>query len=219
MLAALVAAVGDWVAVARGSKRLEYVFKPLTLVLLIVAAVFLREGDPPARWWFTLAALAFSVAGDIFLMLPRDRFVAGLASFLVAHVCYVVAFNAPPVRGVAAWVIATVAAAVALAAAPVYLRLREAIAGSGRRELLVPITVYVAAIAAMAFFALLTVARPDWNDGRGALAAGGALLFFSSDGMIGWSRFVGDFPGSRILIIVTYHLGQAGLVLGLLGVG
>jgi uncharacterized membrane protein YhhN len=157
--------------------------------------------------------------GDILLMLPRDRFVAGLASFLLAHVCYVVAFNAPPVRGVGAWVIAIVAAAVALAAAPVYLRLRAAIAGSGRRELLVPITVYVAAIAAMVFFALLTVARPDWSGGRSALAAGGALLFFSSDGMIGWSRFVGDFPGSRILIVVTYHLGQAGLVMGLLGVG
>jgi uncharacterized membrane protein YhhN len=152
-------------------------------------------------------------------MIPQDRFVAGLASFLLAHVCYVVAFNAPPVRGVAAWVIVTVAAAVAPVAAPIYLRLRAAIAGSGRRELLIPITAYVAAIAAMVLFALLTVARPDWSAGRSALAAGGALLFLSSDGMIGWSRFVGDFPLSRILIIVTYHLGQAGLVLGLLGVG
>jgi uncharacterized membrane protein YhhN len=125
----------------------------------------------------------------------------------------------PPARGVATWVIATVAAGVALAATPIYLRLRGAIAGSGRRELLVPITVYVAAITAMVFFALLTVARPDWSVGRSALAAGGALPFFSSDGMIGWSRVVGDFPGSRILIIVTYHLGQAGLVLGLLDVG
>lgn len=218
MLAALVAAVGDWFAVARGTKRAEYLLKPLTLVLLLVAAVFLREGDPPARWWFTLAALAFSLVGDIFLMLPRDRFVAGLASFLLAHVCYVVAFNAPPARGVAAWMIAIVALAVALATAPIF-RLRAAIAGSGRHELLVPITVYVAAIGAMVFFALLTMARPEWSGGRSALAAGDALLFFSSDGMIGRSRFVGAFPGSRILIIVTYHLGQAGLVLGLLGVG
>jgi uncharacterized membrane protein YhhN len=45
----------------------------------------------------------------------------------------------------------------------------------------------------------------------------GAVLFFASDGMIGWSRFVSDFPGSRVLIMVSYHVGQIGLVLGLLG--
>jgi uncharacterized membrane protein YhhN len=78
-----------------GDEAHEYVLKPLTLVLLIAAAVSLREGDPPARWWFTLAALGSSLAGDILLMLARDRFVAGLASFLLAHVCDVVAFNAP----------------------------------------------------------------------------------------------------------------------------
>ena len=33
------------------------------------------------------------MAGDIFLMLPNDRFVAGLASFLVGHLAYVVAFT------------------------------------------------------------------------------------------------------------------------------
>ena len=47
----------------------------------------------------------------------------------------------------------------------------------------------------------------------GAIA--GALLFYLSDACIGWSRFVGDFPQSRMAIITTYHLGQIGLVLGL----
>ncbi len=28
------------------------------------------------------------MAGDIFLMLPKERFVAGLVSFLIAHLCY-----------------------------------------------------------------------------------------------------------------------------------
>jgi hypothetical protein len=36
--------------------------------------------------------LIFSLAGDIFLMLPTDRFREGLASFLAAHVCYIAAF-------------------------------------------------------------------------------------------------------------------------------
>jgi hypothetical protein len=60
MLAALVAAVGDWAAVARRAKRPEYLLKPLTTVLLIAAASFLRDGDSSTRWVFTLVALAFS---------------------------------------------------------------------------------------------------------------------------------------------------------------
>ncbi len=36
--------------------------------------------------------LFFSLMGDILLMLPRDHFVQGLVSFLLAHVCYGLAF-------------------------------------------------------------------------------------------------------------------------------
>ena len=48
------------------------------------------------------------------------------------------------------------------------------------------------------------------------LAAVGAVLFAVSDSMIAWDRFVGAFPGAGVWIMVTYHLGQAGLVLSLL---
>jgi uncharacterized membrane protein YhhN len=48
------------------------------------------------------------------------------------------------------------------------------------------------------------------------LAAAGAVLFAASDSMIAWDRFVGAFPRSGVWIMVTYHLGQAGLVLSLL---
>ena len=42
------------------------------------------------------------------------------------------------------------------------------------------------------------------------LAAVGAVLFVASDSMIAWDRFVGKFAGASVLIMVTYHLGQAG---------
>lgn len=35
-----------------------------------------------------LLALLFSLLGDIFLMLPRERFLAGLGAFLLAHLAY-----------------------------------------------------------------------------------------------------------------------------------
>ena len=44
----------------------------------------------------------------------------------------------------------------------------------------------------------------------------GAALFVASDAMIAWDRFVAPFPAADLGIMVTYHLGQAGLVLSLL---
>ena len=96
MAVAAVVAAADWVAVARRSKPLEYVCKPAVMVALVGVALALVPVSPAQRWWF-VAALVFGCAGDVFLMLPRDRFVPGLAAFLVGHLCYVVGFL---VRGV-----------------------------------------------------------------------------------------------------------------------
>jgi hypothetical protein len=51
----------------------------------------------------------------------------------------------------------------------------------------------------------------------GAFAIVGATLFYVSDALIGWTRFVKPIPRGRLVIMVTYHLGQAGLVLSLAG--
>jgi uncharacterized membrane protein YhhN len=48
------------------------------------------------------------------------------------------------------------------------------------------------------------------------LAGLGAALFVASDAMIAWNRFVRPFRAADLGIMVTYHLGQAGLVLSLL---
>jgi uncharacterized membrane protein YhhN len=217
VVAAMVVAAADWLAVARRSKPAEYVLKPLVMVLLLAAALELRHGDPNARCALVGAALLLSLVGDVFLMLPRDLFVAGLAAFLLAHVAYVGAFDSPRITGVGLGAIVVAVLAVVAVGAPIALRIRTALIRTGRASLAFAVQVYVVAISLMVIFALVTAFRPDWPADRSALAIAGALLFFGSDGMIGWSRFVRDFPGSRVLIVVTYHLGQAGLLLGLLG--
>ena len=48
-------------------------------------------------------------------------------------------------------------------------------------------------------------------------AIAGATLFFASDALIAETRFVRPVtPNLRVAIMVTYHLGQAGLVVSLL---
>ena len=83
-------AVANWIAVASEPERtaLVYVAKPATMVALIGVALALDPFDPAVRAWF-VAALVLCLAGDVFLMLPQDLFVAGLASFLLGHLCYV----------------------------------------------------------------------------------------------------------------------------------
>jgi uncharacterized membrane protein YhhN len=58
---------------------------------------------------------------------------------------------------------------------------------------------------------MLTTALATGN----ALAGVGAAFFVSSDAMIAWNRFVRPLRVADVGIMVTYHLGQAALVLSL----
>jgi uncharacterized membrane protein YhhN len=49
----------------------------------------------------------------------------------------------------------------------------------------------------------------------GMVAVIGALFFFASDALIAVNRFVSPFASARVAVIVTYHIGQVLLVLGL----
>jgi uncharacterized membrane protein YhhN len=202
---AAVFAVGDWTAKARNNRPLEYVCKPATLAALIVAASVLdpTAGAGPRRTWFVVA-LSFSLVGDILLMLDdwRDLFVFGLGAFLLAHVAYVVGFFTDP-PGALAWVVGAVIVIAVLG--PVAVRIVRSLGAES--ELRVPVVAYIVVISVMVATALAT---------GNVAAAIGAVLFASSDAMIAWNRFVRPFPQADVAIMVTYHLGQAGLVLSLL---
>lgn len=198
----LAVAAVDWWSVWAERKPVEYVFKPLTMVVLVAAVVALPDpASQAARWWLA-AGLVCSLAGDVFLML-EDLFVPGLASFLVGHVCYVVALanlGVEPAGLVVGAVL--VLAAMAVVGKRIVLGARDT-----DRRLVGPVTAYMSVIGVMVTMAVGTL-RP--------FAIAGALLFWFSDACIGWSRFVGMFRGAKMWIITTYHLGQVGLVLSLL---
>jgi uncharacterized membrane protein YhhN len=190
-------AVLDWIAVATGTKRADYFFKPATLGALIAVASVMDAPDT------VIMALAFSLFGDVFLMLPRDLFIFGLASFLIAHLFYVWAFWPLPVG----WPL--VAAVVAAVALPLYIRINKGLGERHLTKLSIPVGIYVLALGAM----VVAAGSRIFIDGRGtAFAVGGAALFMCSDALIGWTRFVKPFTWGPLAIIVTYHLAQMGLV-------
>jgi uncharacterized membrane protein YhhN len=46
------------------------------------------------------------------------------------------------------------------------------------------------------------------------MVAAGAALFFASDSCLALDRFAHPWDNSRIVVIITYHLGQILLALG-----
>jgi uncharacterized membrane protein YhhN len=176
-------AAADWWAVAGSRGRLDPTYTD-------------------RRAWF-VAALVLSLAGDVFLMLPQDRFVPGLASFLLAHVAYTVGFDLHAGSGTALLVAAV---GVVLVATVLGSWIVRALARGDHAALLGPVVAYMVVISAMLTSAL---AAGPWLGGAGAAS------FFASDALIAWDRFVAPRPWMPLAIIVTYHLGQAALVLAL----
>jgi uncharacterized membrane protein YhhN len=178
------------------------VAKPLTMVVLIAAALALDPVDGTARTWFVVA-LVLSLAGDVFLMLPRDLFVAGLASFLLGHLAYIGGLWSMGTSGAG---LAIGAAIIAVALPLLGLRILRAVRGGDEPELTVPVTVYVLVISAMVVAA---------GASGSALALAGALSFYASDALIAWTRFIQPLAWGRVAVMVTYHAAQVALVASL----
>jgi uncharacterized membrane protein YhhN len=194
-----VAALVDWFAVGLDERRVEWVAKPVATLALVVVAASLDGPFGARQVWFAVA-LALSLAGDVFLMLPKDRFVPGLASFLLGHVTYVVGFW---VEGDASAVGALAGAVgVGIVLAAVAPRIVTRVGG----ELRAPVVVYMGVIAAM--FVSAAANGPT-------LAIVGAGAFVVSDSVLAWNKFVRPLAWAPVGIMVTYHVAQAALALSL----
>ena len=207
---ALLISLLDWIAVAMKWKKLEYFAKP-GVMLALLAWMWQAGAISGQATWFAVG-LFFSLAGDIFLMLPVEQFIAGLVAFLLAHLAYLVGFNptAPPFN------LASLSPAVllGLVAGQIYRAIAAGLAASNHIQLRLPVLIYSGAISLMLLSALLTLVRDEWNAGPALLVSAGALLFFLSDTFLAWNKFVAPLAYGKLRVIITYHLGQILIVIG-----
>lgn len=204
-LLALASALACIVAYEAGRDPAARVFKPLTMVFVLAIALQPSLSTPASYRAFVVAGLAFSLAGDVFLMLPTERFVAGLASFLIAHLLYIAAF-----AGAGAFDLALLVPFLGCAVLIYAVLYRHA------GPLRLPVLAYVAAIAAMAW---LATARWLAVGQLGSLLAfSGALLFVVSDAALALNRFVRPIRHSSALVLGTYFPAQLLIALSI-GVG
>lgn len=196
---ALLLGVSDWWAVWTDRRPVRVVTKPGSLVALIGVALSLEPFDGSVRQAMVVG-LIFSLAGDVFLLGAEKWFVAGLASFLVGHIAYVVGLSSQYASSVA---LAVGLVMVAVSVATVARRIVSNVKASDHPSLVGPVVAYIAVISAMVLAAFSTAA--PW-------AIGGALLFYVSDATLAWNRFVEPRRLGPVAVMITYHLGQAGLV-------
>jgi uncharacterized membrane protein YhhN len=181
-------------AVAADNTVLEHLTKPLLLPLLIIF-VLVEVGwnaDPSIK--FLIIGQFFSFLGDVALMFDGDLwFALGIGMFLITHIFYLIGFFKIGAReGLRErrWV---------LVAYPLFWLAANAALWSGLGPLRIPIIVYSAFLVAMAMCSM----------SLGTLFGIGGALFMVSDLLIGETVAYGAFPGSGVVIMLTYIVGQA----------
>jgi uncharacterized membrane protein YhhN len=188
--------------------RVWWLGKPL--LMPAIAARFARSssGPPSPR---VLTAQAFSWGGDIALMGEGRRpFLAGVGSFLVAHLAYISAFrgrSSVPLlgsRGRRQFVLggALLSGGMALAA------------GRKDSKLAIPVAAYGATLATM----VASAAAVDHDRGRAQVLTG-AALFMLSDSLIGVRMFLGGdrYPAVETGVMTTYVAAQLCISEGMSG--
>jgi uncharacterized membrane protein YhhN len=163
---------------------------------------------PTLSWpvWLFVVGLALGLAGDIFLMFRGESFFkAGLASFLVGHIAYVIGFVFSGSVGNTAWVI--VLAMIPMAILAFFYRL---IITKVVGALKPPVIAYSLVINLMLFMALLNIVRLEWGTTATILSITGSALFVLSDSLLAYDKFarVPGPPHDELWVMITYHLAQ-----------
>lgn len=158
-----------------------------------------------------LMALLFSWAGDVLLLFTYKNelfFIAGLISFLCAHIMYIFYFANikgphPSLLKQRPWL---VVAALLYVAAFVFLLYPNLGA------LRLPVMVYACVIITMLLYSLH--AYRQLPQPTASLFVWGASFFVLSDSLLAINKFYAPFPLAGVAIMLTYCLAQYGIISG-----
>lgn len=187
---------------------LHYITKPLILISLILFFVKNSNDLPSKLRLVTNLALVFCLIGDILLMFVNTSssfFIAGLVSFLIAHILYIIVFSKTRNKNKKPTII--------LALLTVYALGILYFLSGGLGDMLIPVILYMTIILTMATMAFLrqgSVSNISYK-----FVATGAILFLISDSLLALNKFYVPFSFADISIIFTYSLAQLFIVFGI----
>jgi uncharacterized membrane protein YhhN len=171
------------------------------LSLFFVIAVIVQPHPVPSYYHLLLAGLILCLIGDFFLALPQKlMFLAGLISFLLGHVLYVLAFFSVASISGLIW---PGVAVVLLISGSVFLWLRPHLGG-----MKIPVFAYVVVISIMVVGAWAILIDSGLScEGRIVIFVG-ALLFYVSDIFVARDRFYRKEFLNRSIGLPLYYAGQ-----------
>ena len=213
LILALIFAFLEAIAVLKNLQRLEYIAKPTVMICLFLW-LYTSTGLQGNALWFGLGIL-FSLVGDILLMLSPDRwFLLGLVAFLFAHLSYITGFG-QAMANINTWSLLLLAI-IAINVNRLIRRIVGAMRAKGNDKLVIPVVVYGTVISVMLYAAMSTIYDPAWKTGATLLVSAGALFFVTSDAILAWNKFVSPVKNGRVWNIALYHLGQIGIIAGVI---
>lgn len=190
-----------------------YLFKPLIMLSLLF---WTRDYLKTYPWLWM--GMWFGLGGDIFLMIRgKDLFVAGLGSFLVMQILYIVAFSKTltpegkkELRSTW-WRSALPFAVYGLSFLAI---LHQPIAGNtASKGLWIPVVAYSICLCSMGVAAAFR--KGSVNDGSYSWVLVGAVLFILSDSTIALNKFLQHFEAASLLVMTTYAAAQWLIVWGI----
>src|SRR5690349_9334011 len=213
LVLALIFATVEAIAVSKNIQQLEYVAKPAVMVFLFLW-LYTTTGLQENTLWFGFGIL-LSLAGDVLLMISLNRlFLPGLVAFLLAHICYITGFRAE-VMAVNVWSLILLAF-IAVNVSRLLRRIVGEMRTRDENQLVFPVILYGTVISIMLYAAMSTLSNQSWTPLGAVLVSTGALLFVASDVILAWMKFVAPLKNGRIWNIALYHLGQIGLIAGVI---
>tara|TARA_R110002096_G_scaffold126532_3_gene273678 strand:- start:111584 stop:112264 length:681 start_codon:yes stop_codon:yes gene_type:complete len=187
---------------------LFYISKPLVLFSLLLFFISKIENLKNSTKWWVASALLFSLLGDVFLMqLNKDYFLAGMASFGLAHICYAIFFNR---RRQGKMHIPSLIINIIFVGLLIFSLNRCIEIPS---DMFVPINIYAALIG---INLLSSVQFNFTNRTKNYWLPLGVLLFVLSDYLIAINRFKGLNENFEYLIFATYAAAQFLIILSVL---
>lgn len=181
-------------AIKHNNQTLIYILKPGTMLMIILLALTSTPSSF-ARW--IIIGLLLSLVGDIFLMMRNDRFFHGLVAFLIAHVCYILAFLKIQPQQEQLSVLFTVC--LLLVSLLFFLQLVKGKLFKGGYLLIVAVFIYILIITSMVWASILT---------ENPLIIMAAFLFYFSDATLAWDRFIKSLKYRHYVVMSTYFLAQ-----------
>jgi uncharacterized membrane protein YhhN len=193
----LLASVMDVIGIILKIPMLIYIFKPL----IIIALLFLYVFSLPKRLKWYVIALEFSFFGDVLLMFSGKLFfMAGLLSFLMAHILFIkIVINQIKKTSILKVIMASVPFLM------LFLGLMFVLKNS-LNELLIPVIIYGLTISTFGVVSLINYLQK--KSVKSFLILIGAVVFITSDSLLAINKFYSPNKIFEVLIMVTYIIAQ-----------